>query len=114
LDQGFVSGPGDRHPRKQITLDLDATDDPLHGHQEGRFFHSYYDGYCYLALYIFWRPASAGGKAAARQHGLVRCRYKDLRHRPPTARTTGMQRITITLDDELVAALDRVIAVCGY
>jgi Transposase DDE domain group 1 len=37
----------------QITLDLDATDDPLHGHQEGRFFHGYYDTYCYLPLYIF-------------------------------------------------------------
>jgi hypothetical protein len=37
----------------QITLDLDATDDPLHGHQEGRFFHGYYDSYCYLPLYIF-------------------------------------------------------------
>jgi hypothetical protein len=37
----------------QITLDLDATDDPLHGHQEGRFFHGYYNGYCYLPLYIF-------------------------------------------------------------
>ena len=37
----------------QITLDLDATDDPLHGHQEGRFFHGYYDCYCYLPLYIF-------------------------------------------------------------
>ena len=37
----------------QIILDLDATDDPLHGHQEGRFFHGYYDGYCYLPLYVF-------------------------------------------------------------
>ncbi|MFZ2508409.1 MAG: IS1380 family transposase [Steroidobacteraceae bacterium] len=37
----------------EIILDLDATDDPLHGHQEGRFFHGYYDGYCYLPLYIF-------------------------------------------------------------
>ena len=37
----------------QITLDLDATDDPLHGHQEGRFFHGYYDSDCYLPLYIF-------------------------------------------------------------
>ena len=33
-------------------LDLDATDDPLHGQQEGRFFHGYYDGYCYLPLYV--------------------------------------------------------------
>jgi hypothetical protein len=40
-------------PPKQIILDLDATDDPLHGHQEGRFFHGYYDCYCYLPLYIF-------------------------------------------------------------
>jgi hypothetical protein len=40
-------------PPAQITLDLDATDDPLHGHQEGRFFHGYYDNYCYLPLYVF-------------------------------------------------------------
>jgi Transposase DDE domain group 1 len=38
---------------KQIILDLDSTDDPLHGEQEGRFFHGYYDCYCYLPLYIF-------------------------------------------------------------
>jgi len=37
----------------EIVLDLDATDDPLHGHQEGRFFHGYYNCYCYLPLYIF-------------------------------------------------------------
>jgi Transposase DDE domain group 1 len=42
-----------RSPPKQIILDLDATDDPLHGHQEGRFFHGYYDCYCYLPLYVF-------------------------------------------------------------
>src|SRR5271154_1520320 len=37
----------------QITLDLDATADPLHGHQEERFFPGYYDNYCYLPLYVF-------------------------------------------------------------
>jgi hypothetical protein len=42
-----------QHPPAQIILDLDATDDPLHGHQEGRFFHGYYDCYCYLPLFIF-------------------------------------------------------------
>jgi Transposase DDE domain group 1 len=42
-----------RTPPERIMLDLDATDDPLHGHQEGRFFHGYYDCYCYLPLYIF-------------------------------------------------------------
>ena len=42
-----------RRPPAQIILDLDATDDPLHGNQEGRFFHGYYDCYCYLPLYVF-------------------------------------------------------------
>jgi hypothetical protein len=37
----------------EIVLDLDATDDPVHGNQEGRFFNAYYDCYCYLPLYIF-------------------------------------------------------------
>jgi hypothetical protein len=41
-----------RQPQR-IVLDLDATDDPVHGEQEGRFFHGYYGGYCYLPLYIF-------------------------------------------------------------
>ncbi len=40
-------------PPTRIVLDLDATDDPLHGHQSGRFFHGYYKAYCYLPLYIF-------------------------------------------------------------
>jgi hypothetical protein len=40
-------------PPEEIVIDLDATDDPLHGDQEGRFFHGYYDCYCYLPLYIF-------------------------------------------------------------
>lgn len=38
---------------KELILDLDATDDPVHGKQEGRFFHGYYDEYCFLPLYIF-------------------------------------------------------------
>jgi hypothetical protein len=38
--------------RKEMVLDLDSTDDPLHGNQEGRFFHGYYGHYCYLPLYI--------------------------------------------------------------
>ena len=40
-------------PPREIWLDLDATGDPLHGRQEGRFFHGYYRHYCYLPLYIF-------------------------------------------------------------
>jgi hypothetical protein len=42
-----------RTPPKRIILDLGATDDPIHGDQEGRFFHGYYKCYCYLPLYIF-------------------------------------------------------------
>jgi hypothetical protein len=43
------------HPTapEEIVVDVDTTDLPLHGHQEGRFFHGYYDEYCYLPLYIF-------------------------------------------------------------
>src|SRR5918993_5002384 len=68
----FLEAP--RTAPKQIVLDLDATDDPLHGHQEGRFFHGYYDSYCYLPLYIFsgrhllaakLRPANIDGSAGA-------------------------------------------------
>jgi hypothetical protein len=40
-------------PPGEIILDIDATDDPLHGQQQGRYFHGYYDCYCYLPLYIF-------------------------------------------------------------
>jgi hypothetical protein len=61
-------------PPAEIILDLDATDDPLHGKQEGRFFHGYYGHYCYLPLYIFagdhllcarLRPAKSDGSAGA-------------------------------------------------
>jgi hypothetical protein len=57
---------------RQIILDVDATDDPLHGHQEARFFHGYYDTYCYLPLYVFCgrhllaaklRPSNIDGSA---------------------------------------------------
>jgi len=61
---------------KRIILDLDATDDPLHGNQEGRFYHGYYRGYCYLPLYIFdgrhllvakLRPANIDAAAGAKE-----------------------------------------------
>ncbi|MCW6511779.1 IS1380 family transposase [Hyphomicrobiales bacterium BP6-180914] len=82
-----------RTPPKEIVLDLDATDDPLHGHQEGRFFHGYYDGYCYLPLYIFCGrhllaaklrkadiDASAGAvEEVARLVGQIRSRWPRVR-----------------------------------
>ena len=42
-----------QEPPKEIILDFDATDDLVHGNQEGRFFHGYYDHYCFLPLYVF-------------------------------------------------------------
>lgn len=55
VDRLFVELFQDSHRRapKRLILDLDATDDPIHGSQEGRFFHGYYGHYCYLPLYIF-------------------------------------------------------------
>ena len=55
LDQLLVDLFLEAHPKPpaEIVLDLDATDTPLHGEQEGRFFHGYYGHYCYLPLYIF-------------------------------------------------------------
>lgn len=55
VEDFFVDAYLDAHQRapKEIVLDLDATDDPIHGTQEGRFFHGYYGNYCYLPLYIF-------------------------------------------------------------
>ena len=80
-------------PPAQITLDLDATDDPLHGQQEGRFFHGYYDSYCYLPLYVFCgrhllaaklRPANIDASAGsveeiARIVGQIRQRWPKVR-----------------------------------
>lgn len=61
---------------EEIVLDFDATDDPLHGEQEGRFFHGYYDCYCYLPLHVFCgrdllaaklRRADIDGSAGAKE-----------------------------------------------
>lgn len=76
IDQLLVEAFLESHPTapSHITIDLDATDIPLHGKQEGRFFHGYYDTYCYLPLYIFCgdellgarlRPANIDGAAGA-------------------------------------------------
>lgn len=55
IDRFLVSAFVQAHPAppKRIILDLDTTDDEIHGGQEGRFFHGYYGSYCYLPLYIF-------------------------------------------------------------
>jgi len=62
-------------PPKRLVLDFDATDDPVHGTQEGRFFHGYYNEYCFLPLYVFCgeqllvaylRPANIDGARHSR------------------------------------------------
>lgn len=64
-------------PPKRLVLDLDSTDDPLHGQQLGRFFHGYYGHYCYLPLYIFCgdhplaailRPSNIDASAGSLEH----------------------------------------------
>jgi Transposase DDE domain group 1 len=80
-------------PPTEIVLDLDATDDPLHGKQEGRFFHGYYGHYCYLPLYIFagdyllcarLRTANQDGSTGARDE--VERIVGQLRQRWPTVK----------------------------
>ncbi|WP_342241495.1 IS1380 family transposase [Inquilinus sp. OTU3971] len=77
----------------QIVIDLDATDDPLHGDQEGRFFHGYYDCFCYMPLYVFCgrhllaaklrtanQDAAAGSvEEIARIVGKVRARWPEVK-----------------------------------
>ena len=53
-----------KEPPEELILDFDATDDRVHGTQEGRSFHGYYHGYCFLPLYVFcgnscWSPICA-------------------------------------------------------
>jgi Transposase DDE domain group 1 len=82
-----------KRPPREIILDLDATDDPVHGEQEGRFFRGYYDHYCYLPLYVFCgrhllaamlRPGSADAASGAveeiaRLVAQIRCRWPKVR-----------------------------------
>ena len=80
-------------PPEEIVLDLDATDDPLHGEQENRFFHGYYGCYCYLPLYIFagshlllarLRPSNSKASAGSLEEverivGQIRERWPEIR-----------------------------------
>ena len=95
IEDLFVTLFVEAHERvpKRVILDFDATDDPVHGTQEGRFFHGYYDCYCYLPLYVCsnrhllaakLRPANIDGAAgaveeAARIVSGLRARWPDVR-----------------------------------
>jgi hypothetical protein len=82
-------------PPREIVLDLDATDTPLHGEQEGRFFHGYYNQYCYLPLYIFCgehllcarlRPSNIDASAGSREE--IERIVQQIRRRWPRVRIT--------------------------
>ena len=92
----------DAHRRapSEIVLDLDATDDPVHGEQEGRFFNAYYDCYCYLPLYVFCgrhllaaklRPASIDAAAGAVEE--VARIVAQIRRHWPMLRSEGLRPV---------------------
>jgi hypothetical protein len=94
IEDLFVEHFLDAHeqPPARVVLDLDATDDPLYGEQEGRFFHGYYRHYCYLPLYIFCgsfllcaklRPSDIDASAGAVEElerivGQIRARWPEV------------------------------------
>jgi len=80
-------------PPPELILDVDATDDPVHGRQEQRFFHGYYDHYCFLPLYVFCgdqllvsylRPSNIDG--AKHAWAILALLVKRLRHAWPQVR----------------------------
>jgi hypothetical protein len=82
-------------PPTELILDFDATDDPVHGHQEQRFFHGYYDHYCFLPLYVFCgdqllvsylRPSNIDG--ARHAWGVLALLVKRLRKAWPAVKIT--------------------------
>jgi hypothetical protein len=80
-------------PPSCLVLDFDATDDPVHGGQEGRFFHGYYDGYCFLPLYVFCGERllvaylrTADGDAARHSRAVLKLLATRLRQAWPNVR----------------------------
>jgi hypothetical protein len=82
-----------KEPPESLVLDFDATDDRVHGDQEGRFFHGYYGGYCFLPLYVFCgdQPLvaylrTAGGDAARHSRAILKLLVARLRQQWPGVR----------------------------
>jgi hypothetical protein len=80
-------------PPECLVLDFDATDDPVHGNQEGRFFHGYYDHYCFLPLYVFCGDQllvaylrSADGDPARHTRAILKLLVQRLRQTWPNVR----------------------------
>ena len=80
-------------PPESLVLDFDATDDPVHGRQEGRFFHGYYDNYCFLPLYVFCGDQllvaylrTADGDPARHSRAILKLLVQRLRRAWPSVR----------------------------
>jgi Transposase DDE domain group 1 len=106
---------------EELVLDFDATDNPLYGQQEGRFFHGYYSSYCYLPLYVFCgqqllcayatHQVTQSRRSGCLQHAahppvpglqLAQCEHLRARHEP-TAFTVNAQPAPGTRDDKKMA-----------
>ena len=103
LEQFIASHP---EPPAELTLDFDATGDPVHGKQEGRFFHGYYDHYCFLPLYVtcrdqllaaYLRPSNIDG--AKHAWAILALLVKRLRQAWPQVRIVLRGRRILPLAD---------------
>ena len=86
-------------PPEQIVLDVDTTDLALHGKQEGRFFHGYYDNYCYLPLYIFCGEHLLCARLREANHDAAVGSLAEIRaHRGADSRAVGRVKIILRGD----------------
>src|ERR1700730_18370163 len=81
-----------KRPPREIILDLDAIDDPVHGEQEGRFFRGYYDHYCYLPVYIFCGRHLLAAQSEQRSWPLPgSCIFRPVRRNSIRRKISGMK-----------------------
>jgi hypothetical protein len=98
-------------PPARIVLDLDATDDPVHGKQEGRFFHGYYGEYCYLPLYIFCGDHLLGARLRTADHGEAHGALAELQRVVAQIRTVW-PRVRILVRGDSGFCRDEIMAWC--
>ena len=96
---------------EQIVLDCDATDDPLHGHQEGRFFHGYYREYCYLPLYLFCGEHLLCARLRTAEHGEAAGALEEL-VRVITALRSVWPQVRILVRGDSAFAREEIMAWC--
>ena len=100
-----------RRQLKRLILDLDATDLPLHGSQEGRFFHGYYGHYCYLPLYIFCEDLPLAAKLRPSNIDASRGTEEELERIVPYLRKR-LPGVTILVRADSAFAREGIMATC--